>query len=79
MSKRRKRLPEAVPISMAADILAVHHVTIRRWIRYGIIEAIRIGPQIIRIPRSEIARLRKCRIAPIPYPSDRHSLSTGRR
>jgi excisionase family DNA binding protein len=61
---RRKydRLPEAISVQFAAEILDVHHLTIRRWIKAGWIKAYRIGPQLIRIPRSEIARMRTLRI-----------------
>lgn len=46
----------------AAEILEVNKVTIRRWIRRGFIKAYRVGPQQIRIPRSEIARMRAVRL-----------------
>lgn len=46
----------------AADLLGVSRVTIRRWINSGYIKAYRVGPVFIRIPRSEIARMRTVRL-----------------
>lgn len=50
--------PEAISVQMAALILDVHENTIHNWIRAGILVAVKTGPRLIRIPRSEIARLR---------------------
>jgi putative resolvase len=50
--------PEAVSIRRAAALLGVHEDTVRRWVKAGLVEASRIGPKLLRIPRSEIARLR---------------------
>jgi excisionase family DNA binding protein len=58
----KKPVPEAVSVSKAAEILDVCHMTVRRWIISGYIKAYRVGPMLIRIPRSEIARLRTLRI-----------------
>lgn len=57
-----KTVPEAVSITQAAEILGVHYITVRRWIRYRVIKAYRVGPHLIRIPRTEIARLRQIRL-----------------
>jgi excisionase family DNA binding protein len=54
-------LPEAIPPLQAAEILGVSVVTIKRWIRQHRILAYRVGPTLVRIPRSEIARLRRIR------------------
>lgn len=61
--KARNPHPEAVSPRKAAEILDVHISTIRRWIRRGHLLAYRVGPQIVRIPRSEIAKFRAHRIA----------------
>lgn len=60
----KKRLPEAISVKMCADILGVSVSSVRRWIRYGYIKAYRVGPQLVRIPRSEILRMRAVRM---PY------------
>jgi hypothetical protein len=37
-------------------------MTIRRWIKRRYIVAYRVGPRLIRIPRSEISRMRAVRL-----------------
>lgn len=59
---RGRRIPEAVSIQFTAELLDVSAITVRRWIKRGYILAYRIGPQIIRIPRSEIKRMREHRL-----------------
>jgi excisionase family DNA binding protein len=51
--------PEAISVQMAAVLLDVHEDTIYNWIKGGVLVAVRLGPRVIRIPRSEIARLRQ--------------------
>lgn len=62
---RRKPLPEAISVAKAAEIIGVNHNTIRRWIGRGYMRAYRAGPVLIRIPRSEVARIRRRRIEAI--------------
>lgn len=50
--------PEAISVQTAAVLLDVHENTIFNWIRMGFIVAVRVGPRLVRIPRSEISRLR---------------------
>jgi excisionase family DNA binding protein len=45
-----------VTIAEAADILKVHHHTIRRWIKDGALRAIKFR-RCVRILRSELLRL----------------------
>ncbi len=58
----RNRLPEAISVKLAAEILDVSELTVRRWIYKGYIRAYRVGPVLVRIPRTEIARMRAVRI-----------------
>jgi len=55
-------LPEAVSVKKAAEVLSVNEITIRRWIRWGHLKAYRVGPFLIRIPRTELARMRTLRV-----------------
>lgn len=57
-----RRVPEAISVRLTADILGVHISTIRRWIRLGYIRAYKVGPHLIRIPRSELVRMRSVRM-----------------
>lgn len=55
-------MPEGISVNQTADILGVSVVTVRRWIRRGWIKAYRVGPVLIRIPRTEIVRMRAVRL-----------------
>ena len=48
--------PKLLRISKAAHELGLHPVTVRKWIKAGKIQAIRVGNEA-RVPRSEIERL----------------------
>src|SRR6266516_7210308 len=48
--------PKLLRISKAAHELGLHPFTVRKWIKAGKIQAIRVGNEA-RIPRSEIERL----------------------
>lgn len=50
--------PEGLSLKEVAIILGVHEETVRRWWKAGVIAGERVGPKLIRIPRSELARLR---------------------
>src|ERR1700737_1486847 len=48
--------PKLLRISKAAHELGLHPFTVRRWIKQGKIQAVRVGLEA-RIPRTEIERL----------------------
>ena len=48
--------PKMLRVHMAAHELGLHPFTVRRWIKLGKIQAVKVG-QEARIPRSEIERL----------------------
>ncbi len=50
------REPNLLRVGVAAHELGLHPFTVRRWIKQGKIQAVRIG-QEARVPRSEIERL----------------------
>jgi len=51
------REPKLLRVGVAAYELGLHPFTVRRWIKLGKIQAMRIGLEA-RIPRSEIERLK---------------------
>ncbi len=50
------RAPKLLRVGVAAHELGLHPFTVRRWIKQGKIQAVRVGLEA-RIPRSEIERL----------------------
>lgn len=47
-----------------AEVMSISMTTMRRWIKRGYVRAYKVGPQLIRIPRTEISRMRQHRV---PY------------
>jgi excisionase family DNA binding protein len=54
--KSKAEEPKLLRVSRAAHELGLHPFTVRKWIRAGKIQAIRVGNEA-RVPRSEIERL----------------------
>ena len=50
--------PEALSLQHTAVLLDVCVNTLRNWIKTGKLKASRCGPRLLRVPRSEIVRLR---------------------
>ena len=46
-------------IQEVADLLRVEHRSVRRYIKRGMIKAIKLSQNIVRIPREEIEHLLK--------------------
>lgn len=44
-------------ISEVAEILKMKERTIEEWTRNGTINAVRVGPKLVRIPREEVERI----------------------
>ena len=50
-------LPPRPSIKQAADWIGVDPKTIRRWIAQGRLQAVRVGPRLIRIDREALLAL----------------------
>ncbi|MCV7204656.1 excisionase family DNA-binding protein [Mycolicibacterium peregrinum] len=57
MKKPRPTNPELIPLTEAAKRLGVHYRTIRRWIAEGRIDAVRVGPRMLKIDAAQLDRL----------------------
>lgn len=51
-------------MDVVAVLLDVHINTVRGWIKQGYILAYKVGPRLVRIPRSEVARMRRAQKQP---------------
>lgn len=61
MSPRRPQPPGPVVLDLisayeAADLIQVHHRTIRRYIAEGKITGYRVGAKLIKVDRAEVIR-----------------------
>ncbi len=50
---------EAISLQEAARLLSVHEDTLKNWYRRGLIQLVKMGPRLWRVPKSEVSRLRK--------------------
>jgi excisionase family DNA binding protein len=54
-NRRERRHPELIGLNEAAERCGVHYRTMRRWISDGRINAVRIGPKLLKINADELA------------------------
>jgi excisionase family DNA binding protein len=57
MSRIRRERPQLIGIQEAADLYGVHYRTIRRWIAEGRIDAIRVGPRLLKVSVGDVDSL----------------------
>ncbi len=57
--KRERRHPELIGLVEAADYCDVSYRTIRRWISAGRLDAVRIGPRLLKVKRSDVHALKQ--------------------
>jgi len=57
---RPRTEPAWLTVTEAASRLSVSKTTIRRWIDAGTLRADHVGPRLVRIPTTELARLSGC-------------------
>ena len=53
----RTRTPEMISLTDAAQRLGVNYRTIRRWIAAGRIDAVRVGPRLLKIDAAQLDRV----------------------
>lgn len=46
--------PEYVTLPQAAELAGVHYRTARRWVATGRLKAVRIGPKLLKISKSDL-------------------------
>jgi len=55
INRRERRHPELIGVPEAAARCGVHYRTMRRWISEGRINAVRVGPKLLKVDADELA------------------------
>lgn len=53
--RQERRRPELIGLQEAADYCDVSYRTIRRWIASGHLNAVRVGPRLLKVDAGELA------------------------
>ncbi|WP_204801894.1 excisionase family DNA-binding protein [Mycobacterium riyadhense] len=56
-NRRERRHPELIGVPEAAERCGVHYRTMRRWIGEGRINAVRVGPKLLKVNADDLAGL----------------------
>jgi excisionase family DNA binding protein len=56
-NRRERRHPELIGLQEAADYCDVSYRTVRRWIAAGHINAVRVGPRLLKVDAGELQNL----------------------
>ncbi|WP_370499771.1 helix-turn-helix domain-containing protein [Mycolicibacterium sp. jd] len=54
-NRRERRHPDLIGLQEAADCCDVSYRTIRRWIAAGHLNAVRVGPRLLKVDADELA------------------------
>lgn len=57
VNRRERRHPELIGLQEAADRCDVSYRTIRRWVAAGHINAVRVGPRLLKINADDLASI----------------------
>ena len=56
-NRRQRRHPELIGLQEAADRCGVSYRSIRRWISAGRINAVRVGPRLLKVDAADLESL----------------------
>jgi excisionase family DNA binding protein len=54
LNRRERRRPELIGLQEAADYCDVSYRTVRRWIASGHLNAVRVGPRLLKVDALEL-------------------------
>lgn len=57
VNRRDRRHPELIGLQQAADRCGVNYRTIRRWIAAGRLNAVRVGPKLLKVDAADVEAL----------------------
>jgi excisionase family DNA binding protein len=55
INRRERRHPELIGLQRAADYCDVSYRTVRRWVANGDLNAVRVGPRLLKVDADELA------------------------
>jgi excisionase family DNA binding protein len=58
-NRRERRHPELISLQEAADFCNVSYRTTRRWVANGQLNAVRVGPRLLKVDANELAAFLK--------------------
>ncbi|MGA9492893.1 MAG: helix-turn-helix domain-containing protein [Mycobacterium sp.] len=58
-NRRERRHPELVGLPEAAEYCDVNYRTIRRWISAGRLNAVRVGPRLLKVAVADLEALQQ--------------------
>ena len=58
-NRRERRHPELIGLQEAADRCGVSYRSIRRWIAAGRINAVRVGPKLLKVNAADVDALKR--------------------
>lgn len=53
-NRRERRHPELIGLQEAADYCDVSYRTVRRWVASGRLNAVRVGPRLLKVDAAQI-------------------------
>lgn len=56
-NRRERQHPELIGLQVAADLCDVDYRTIRRWISKGRLNAVRVGPRLLKVAAADVEAL----------------------
>jgi excisionase family DNA binding protein len=59
INRRERRHPELIGLPEAAEYCDVNYRTIRRWISAGHLNAVRIGPRLLKVAVADLEALKQ--------------------
>lgn len=57
VNRRERRHPELIGLQEAADQCDVSYRTVRRWVAEGRLNAVRVGPRLLKVDAAAVAAL----------------------
>jgi excisionase family DNA binding protein len=57
-NRHERRHPELIGLKQAGERYSVHYRTVRRWIAAGRLNAVRVGPRLLKVAVADLDKLK---------------------